>query len=615
MIDPNDLAWTKVDAVSYKAYERGERLRCIRHSCAHLMAAVIERRLPGTRFATGPATGTGFFYDMVPEGAALRLEDLPEIEAEMAALAAQDLPFEVAEIDAAEARDYFAAQGQSFKVEIMDRIDSPTVTLYRLGEFVDLCAGSHVPSTRMLGNFRLTNVSGAHWRSETEPSLTRVTGTAWSSPKDLTRYLKILEEIRRRDHRVRGPELDLFIFHPWAASALWHPNGLVLRDELDRLWRERRGEYGYISILNPLLYRPELFQCSGHWEHFQEDMFVFDNEKGEPAYALKPMNCPDTMLFFKSRTRSYRDLPLRVAESQVLHRNEASGAIHGIMRTRNFVQDDAHIFLDEHHVQDEVAAQLRLIRDTYAVFDLESRLHLSTRPEHFLGNLAVWNTAEDALRRALEVNRQPYVVDENEGAFYGPKIDVYVTDSLGRDWQCGTVQLDFNLPERFELEFTAEDGERRRPIVIHRAVYGSVERFLGILIEHFDGLFPTWLAPEQAVVLPISQEFGGYAREVRARMQAAGIRCDIDEEDSLNYRIRAAEKRRVRYLLVVGERERTAGTIAVRLSGAGRRFTAPIDAIVTEIAEKTRTRELDVEVQNLFEEFTDTAAQTGNRDY
>lgn len=610
------LDWKPVSSVDFENCVQAEKLRRIRHSSAHLMAAVIQERYTDVQFATGPTTEFGFYYDLhFAEGAAFCLDDFVWVEERMRQIVAENQPFEVAEVTHEVARAHFDGADQHYKVQILDRISDAVVKLYRNGAFIDLCAGPHVPSTGHLAFFKLLNVSGAHWRDEREQSLIRVSGTAWSSAKEIKQYLRVLELVGRRDHRVRGPELDLFTFHPWAASALWHPKGLVLRQELDRMWRERHKEFGYVEIMNPMLYRPELYECSGHWDHFREDMFVFSNEAGEPSYALKPMNCPDTMLFFGSRVRSYRELPMRVAESQTLHRNEPSGSIHGIMRTRNFVQDDAHVFLATEHLQDEVSSQLRLIEATYSLFGLKFRLHLATQPEGSIGTDEVWRSAEVALRLALDATGRDYIEDDGEGAFYGPKIDVYVTDSLGRDWQCGTVQLDFNLPERFDLTYTASDGSPKRPIVIHRAVYGSIERFIGILIEHFDGLFPTWLAPEQAVVLPISSDIADYAQDVMRRLQVEGIRCELDEDGSLNYRIRAAEKRRVRYVLVVGERERESNTVAVRLSGEARRETMGLEQLVEELLCRISERVLDVTVNDLMAGLRQPESGSGEQDY
>ncbi len=587
------LSWRPVDVREFDRLAADEKLKRVRHSASHVMATALQRLLPETEFAIGPATAQGFFYDVRPPEA-LTSEDLEKLEEVMAEIVQEQQPFEVAAMPKADAVKLFRGAGQSYKLDILERIEDDTVTLYRNGDFVDLCAGPHAPDTGHCRHFKLLNLSAAHWRREDQPSLTRLTGTAWRDPKSLRKYLVFLEETKTRDHRVLGPRLDLFSFHPWAAAALWHPRGLVVRDELFALWREFiRGDY--IEILNPILYRKELFECSGHWEHFREDMFVLRDEQGSPSFVIKPMNCPDTMLFFRTKTRSYRELPLRVAEGQLLHRNEPTGAIHGIMRTRNFVQDDAHIFLGPEHLQSEILKLLEMLSRLYGVFGVEYDVALSTRPESCMGEPELWEQAEDALREALDEFGQPHRVDEGQGAFYGPKIDVAIRDSLGRRWQCGTVQLDFQLPIKFDLRYSAADGSLQRPIVIHRAIFGSFERFIGVLIEHFSGAFPTWLAPEQAVVFPVGAGHVEYAEDVGRELTAAGVRASVDVDDSINYRVRAAEERKVPYMLVVGDREQGAGTVSVRRHRVKGQRVLERRALVEEILGKIRERTLDVE--------------------
>jgi threonyl-tRNA synthetase len=486
-----------------------------------------------------------------------------------------------------------------------------TVTFYRNGDFVDLCAGPHVPDTGFCHHVKLLAASPAHWRGEQNPSLQRVSGTAWDSRDALKNYLSFVEEAKARDHRVLGSTLDLFSFHPWAASALWHPKGLIIRNELGRFWRELQPEYGYVEILNPVLYKPDLFHTSGHWEHYHEDMFIVRDEAGDPDFVLKPMNCPDTMLYYRTQAHSYRELPLRVAESQVLHRNEVTGALHGLMRTRSFVQDDAHIFLAPEQVQDEIRQLLELVERFYSVFGLEYSMKLSTRPEKFMGAIEQWNAAEAALKASLDAAGREYTIDEGDGAFYGPKIDISIQDSLGRRWQCGTIQLDFQLPQRFELEYTAQDGTRQTPIVVHRAIFGSIERFIGVIVEHFAGAFPVWLSPVQAVVLPISDEKHlDYANDVTARLRKAGARVEMVQYESLNYRIRQAEKQKVPYILVVGEREQEQGTAAVRRHKVKEQRVLPVADVVLEIMDKVRARELDVHVAKIAAKFVEPSAAT-----
>jgi threonyl-tRNA synthetase len=592
----NGLTWNPVNAAEFSTLPPVEQMRRIRHSSAHVMATALRRLDPQARFAVGPPTEHGFFYDVAPSKV-LSTDDLRAIEAEMENVAKAKHPFEVAEIPKAEAVAYFAAQHQNYKTDILAKIPGETVTLYRDGDFIDLCAGPHVPHTGLCQHVSLLNVAGAHWRDEQKPSLTRISGTAWADGKSLRVYLQFIEEAKKRDHRVLGPQLDLFSFHPWAASALWHPHGVTVRQELLTMWRDFIGPAGYVEILNSLLYRKELFETSGHWDHFRQNMFIFLDSSGQPDYVLKPMNCPDTMLFFRSKTRSYRDLPMRVAEGQVLHRNEVPGALHGIMRTRNFVQDDAHIFLTMDQVRDEILALLKMLDEIYGVFKLTYDIAVSTRPESSLGNAEQWDQAEAALRAALEGAGREYVVEAGEGSFYGPKIDVFIRDSLGRRWQCGTIQLDFQLPERFELQYAAEDGTLKRPIVIHRALFGSIERFIAVLIEHLGGAFPTWLAPVQAAVLPVNSGVVAYAESVHARLREAGLRAELHVDESINYRIRQAETRKIPNMLVVGEREAQAGQVTLRRRGVKQQEVVGLDEMIQRLQSNIRQRVFDVELK------------------
>lgn len=588
------LDWHPVQIEEFESLPEEERLHRIRHSAAHVMASAVEHLHAPVEFATGPATEQGFFYDMRLKSP-LTMDDLGPLQEEMDRIVAAELPFEVSSIPREKALEVFA--DQQTKLDILERIPDPDVTVYRHGDFLDLCAGPHVPHTGYCRNARLLNVSAAHWRGEEEPSLTRVSGTAWSTPKDLRAYLRFVEEARKRDHRVLGPRLGLFSFHPWAASALWHPRGVTFRRELLRLWGELMEEHGYVEIVNPVLYQKELFETSGHWDHFQENMFIVRDGEGEPRWVLKPMNCPDTMLYFRTSSRSYRDLPMRVAETQVLHRNEASGTIHGIMRTRSFIQDDAHIFLAPEHIHEEISGLMGLVDRVYGMFGLDYSVALSTRPEGFMGEAALWDEAENGLRSALEAAGVGFTVDEGEGAFYGPKIDISVRDSLGRDWQCGTVQLDFQQPMRFDLRYSAADGSLQRPIVIHRAVFGSFERFMGILVEHLGGAFPTWLAPVQCVVLPISEKQAEYARRVLAALEESGLRAELDLEGSVNQRVRAAETRKIPYMLVAGDRESGDGTLTVRRHRQKEQRNMPLAEVLEELKTRSAERTLDVDVE------------------
>lgn len=611
-----ELAWKP--AISEEEFQRlssSERLFRIRHSSSHLMASSLQSLLPTTKFAIGPATKNGFFYDVTTDEP-LEEAFLEKIQEKMDSSSADKDRFEVASVPKGGAIEFFRSVGQTYKLEILERIDAEEVTLYRNGRFVDLCAGPHVPSTGHCRFARVLNTSAAHWHGEKHPSLTRIAGTAWASNKSLKAYLAFLDEAKKRDHRKLGPALNLFSFHPWAGSALFHPKGVELRKQLEALWRETVARYDYVEILNPLLYRKELFECSGHWAHFREDMFVFTDENNEPEFVLKPMNCPDTMLFFKSKGRSYRELPLRVSEGQVLHRNETTGALHGIARARNFVQDDAHIFLAAEHMQDEITSLLETIDDLYGVFGLEFGITLSTRPEEYMGELAVWNEAEDSLRAALKASERDFAVDEGEGSFYGPKIDVQIRDSLGREWQCGTIQLDFQLPRRFELKYVDADGSEKCPIVIHRAVFGSFERFLGMLIEHFAGAFPTWLAPIQAQVLTVSDKQEEYARHVLDRLRESGVRAEVSSGNTLNYRIRSGQTGKIPFLLIVGDREVEDRTVSIRRYGKKATTIMSLDSLVDDMEQRIRDRILDVHVESISKDFEETGVEGGEvREY
>ena len=612
----NGLEWQPVDAAAYKQLSKEEQLIRVRHSAAHVMAHAIQDLFPDTQFAIGPATPQGFFYD-IKTTEPLREEQLEAIQAGVDKVCGQSKAFEVVSIPKAKAVEFFQGINQPHKLDILERIDCEEVTLYRCGDFLDLCAGPHVPHTGLCRNTKVLTLAGAHWRGEDTPTMTRVSGTAWLNPKDLKRYLEFVEESKKRDHRVLGPQLDLFHFHPWGAAAFWHPKGVVFRRRLEAFWRETLDRYDYVEIMNPLLYKKELFEQSGHWDHFQENMFIFKDENGEPEYAIKPMNCPDTMLFFSSKTRSYKDLPMRVAEGQLLHRNEATGAMHGIMRTRMFTQDDAHIFVMPEQIESEIDSLFSMLDEVYSQFKLDYTFSLSTRPEDFMGEPALWDEAEEGLKKALEKTGRPFLVEEGEGAFYGPKIDVQIRDSLGRQWQCGTFQLDFQLPQRFDLKYVTADGSQQQPIVIHRAIFGSFERFMGILIEHMGGTFPTWMAPVQAVVLPIGESHRGYAEQVRKHLKQAGLSVELRDEESVNYRIRNAETQKIPYMLVVGDREAEAGQVSVRQYKVKQQRVLSLDDLQAEMQTKVAEKTFDVqlvEFNDLFRRPSDTIS-TEEADY
>ena len=601
----NSLEWKVVDDYNNKLSQDEQLLR-IRHSTAHIMAHAVADVLERTHhFATGPATSRGFFYDMRLDQKVTQ-EQLDQIEARMKEIVQEAHPFEHALINRNDAYELFEQLGQPIKKEVLDKIPDEQVTLYRVGNFVDLCAGPHVSNSKSCKVFKLLNVSAAHWKDEEYPSLTRITGTAWMQGKQLRKYLELIEEMKKRDHRVLGPQLDMFSFHPWAASAIWHPKGVTFRRLLEEFWRDIIFEDDkYEEISAPLLFRKELFETSGHWQHFHEDMFVI--KKGDDVdFVLKPMNCPDTMLYYATRNRSYKELPLRVAECQVLHRNENPGGLHGIMRARNFNQDDAHIFLGPQHMEAEMTDLLKMVDDVYDVFDLKYEIALSTRPDKYMGDIELWNDAEDKLKQVLEASGKKFTIDEGEGAFYGPKIDITINDSLGRSWQCGTIQLDFQLPIRFDLNYINSAGEQERPIIIHRAIFGSFERFMGILMEHFGGAFPTWLSPVQMTILPISDAHADYALKLREQFKKEGFRVTANcDSESLNYKIRAAETSKTPYITIVGDKEMESGTLNVRRYGGARLGTMTPEELISQLRESVDNRAVDVEVKDFSSLFQD----------
>ena len=597
---------------------RQDRLWRIRHSASHLMAQAVRELFPGAKLAIGPPIENGFYYDMeLPRQ--LGNEDLPEIEKRMRKIAARAPQFFRAEIARDAALQLFEAWQQRYKLELIAGLHDQTVTLYKQDRFIDLCAGPHVATGEVCGHFKLLSLAGAYWRGdEKQPMLQRLYGTAWETPEELEQYLVYLEDSKARDHRALGKQLDLFTFHPWAAgSPFWHPKGVTLREELRRLWRETHTAAGYQEILNPQLYRKDLFETSGHWEHYRKDMFlVQDDESGEINMALKPMNCPDTMLFYKIKQHSYRELPLRISEGQILHRNEPMGTLHGLMRARTFTQDDAHIFLDEDQIQDEIVRVMQLLDLIYSHFGLQYSVSLATRPEKAMGAPELWEKAEAALRQALTLAGRPFTVDAAGGAFYGPKIDVMVHDSINRKWQCGTVQLDFQLPRRFELEFIGADNHPKTPVVIHRALFGSMERFIGILLEHFAGALPTWLAPVQVQVLPIAEGQAEYAQQVVQRARQAGLRVEYSEPtNKINYRIREAEMQKLPYMWVVGKNEVADQTVTVRRYGVKEQRVLSIAAALDEIVQKSQSRALDVTVKDYSALFRTEAADSAGAAY
>ena len=568
-----------------------EPLPTLRHSTSHVMAQAVKQLFPEVRVAIGPAIEDGFYYDF-RRATPFTPEDLARIEARMRELVKADLPFVREEWARAEAIRHFKEQDEPFKVEILEGLDVPAVSVYRQGDFLDLCRGPHVRSTRGIKAFKLLSSSGAYWRGdERNPMLQRIYGTAWLTQEDLDKYLWRIEEAKKRDHRKLGRELDLFDFHDVAPGApFWLPNGMILVRELEKFAREHLDARGYQEISTPLLIHKRLWEESGHWEHYSEHMFKVEVE--EEIFTLKPMNCPPSTFVYRRALRSYRDLPLRFSEMGRCHRNERSGTLTGLVRVRQFTQDDAHIYCRPDQLQAEIVGILDLVREWYKTFNLQPTCKLSTRPEKKLGAEEQWDAAEHALAEALKVNGLAYDLNPGDGAFYGPKIDIYVEDVLGRSWQIATVQVDLvMLPERFKLEYIDSDGQPKRPVAIHRAIFGSYERFIGILTEHFAGAFPTWLAPVQARVLPVSEKHIEYARVVFARLREARIRAELDDRnEKLGYRIREAQVRKVPYMLVVGEREAQNGTASVRRRTGEDAGALPVERIVSDLAAEIGSR-------------------------
>jgi threonyl-tRNA synthetase len=566
-------------------------LAMLRHSTSHVMAQAVKRLWPDVKVAIGPAIEDGFYYDFA-KAEPFAPEDLARIEAVMREIITADIPFERQEMSRAEALAFFRERGELYKVEILEGIDAPTVSLYRQGDFIDLCRGPHVKSTGAIRAFKLLSSSGAYWRGdEKNAMLWRIYGTAWLTQEELDKYLWRLEEAKKRDHRKLGRELDLFDFHDVAPGApFWLPNGMVIFRELEKYWREVHDARGYVETSTPILVNKKLWEESGHWELYSDNMFKLEVE--EQIFSLKPMNCPESTYIYRHALRSYRDLPLRVAEIGRLHRNERSGTLTGMFRVRQITMDDAHIYCRPDQVQDEISAVLGLVREFYKLFNLEPAFKLATRPADMLGTKEQWDNAENGLHEALKANGLAYELNPGDGAFYGPKIDIHIEDAIGRNWQIATVQLDLTmLPERFQLEYVDADGARKRPVAVHRAIFGSFERFIGIITEHFAGAFPTWLAPVQARVLPISEKFSDYARTVHERLRAAKIRAELDDRnEKLGYRVRDAQMRKVPYMLVVGERERQAGTVSLRPRTGEDVGAVPLDRVVADLSAEIAAR-------------------------
>ena len=536
-----------------------------RHTTSHIMAQAIKRLYPDTKLAIGPSIEDGFYYDIDRE-TPLVTEDLEKIEAEMKKIVKEDLPIKQYTMPRAEAIAYFKEKDEPYKVELIEDLpEDSVISFYSQGEFTDLCAGPHLMSTKPVKAFKLTSLAGAYWRgSEKNKMLQRVYGTSYPKKAELEEYLHMMEEAKKRDHRKLGKELGLFMMcEEGPGFPFFLPKGMVLKNTLLDYWREIHKKAGYVEISTPIMLSRHLWETSGHWDHYKDNMYttVIDDED----FAIKPMNCPGGILVYESEPRSYRDLPLRMGELGLVHRHEKSGQLHGLMRVRCFTQDDAHIFMTPEQVRDEIKGVVKLINEVYSLFGFKYHVELSTRPEDSMGSDEDWDMATEALRGALDDLGLPYVVNEGDGAFYGPKIDFHLEDSIGRTWQCGTIQLDFQLPLRFNLEYTGADGEKHRPIMIHRVIFGSIERFIGILIEHFAGAFPTWLAPVQVKVLPISDKYMDYAQKVLDELNNSGVRAEIDTRaEKIGYKIREAQMKKIPYMLVVGAKEEEDGLVSVR---------------------------------------------------
>ena len=536
-----------------------------RHTTSHIMAQAIKRLYPDTKLAIGPSIEDGFYYDIDRE-TPLVAEDLEKIEAEMKKIVKEDLPIKQYTMPRSEAIAYFKEKDELYKVELIEDLpEDAVISFYSQGEFTDLCAGPHLMSTKPVKAFKLTSLAGAYWRgSEKNKMLQRVYGTSYPKKAELEEYLHMMEEAKKRDHRKLGKELGLFMMREEGPGfPFFLPKGMELKNQLLDYWREIHKKAGYVEISTPIMLSRHLWETSGHWDHYKDNMYttVIDDED----FAIKPMNCPGGILVYESEPRSYRDLPLRMGELGLVHRHEKSGQLHGLMRVRCFTQDDAHIFMTPEQVRDEIKGVVKLINEVYSLFGFKYHVELSTRPEDSMGSDEDWDMATKALRGALDDLGLPYVVNEGDGAFYGPKIDFHLEDSIGRTWQCGTIQLDFQLPLRFNLEYTGADGEKHRPIMIHRVIFGSIERFIGILIEHFAGAFPTWLAPVQVKVLPISDKYMDYAQKVLDELNNSGVRAEIDTRaEKIGYKIREAQMKKIPYMLVVGAKEEEDGLVSVR---------------------------------------------------
>lgn len=580
-------------AVEFLTFEEADGRWALRHTASHILAQAVKRlyKDENVKLAIGPAIDNGFYYD-IDMDRQLSEADLKDIEKEMKKIVKENLKLERKEVSRSEALKMFEEKGESYKVELINDLpEDALITLYTQGEFTDLCAGPHVLSTGKVKALKLQSVAGAYWRgSEKNKMLQRIYGTAFEKQADLDEYLHMLEEAAKRDHRKLGKELDLFSLHEEGPGfPFFHPNGMVVRNELINYWREVHRRYGYQEIKTPMIMNRKLWETSGHWDHYKENMYF--TKIDDEDYAVKPMNCPGGMLVYKSHQHSYRDLPLRLGELGIVHRHELSGALHGLFRVRNFTQDDAHLFITPAQIEDEIQHTIDLFDEVYSTFGLKYTAELSTRPEDSMGSDEIWENATNALRNALEHRGLKYVINEGDGAFYGPKIDFHLRDSIGRTWQCGTIQLDMLMPEKFDLTYVGEDGEKHRPVMLHRVVYGSIERFIGILIENYAGAFPTWLAPVQVRILPITDKHADYAYELKKKMFDLGLRVEVDDRnEKTGYKIRESQVKKTPYTLVVGDQEMADGTAAVRKRGVKDSEVMKVDDFIKYVQEKIASK-------------------------
>ncbi len=578
--------------VEFFTKEDKEGLFTLRHTASHVMAQAIQHLFPGTKFAIGPAIDDGFYYDLDSDHV-FSQEDFAAIEKEMAKISKENIPLVKKVVSRAEALKFFQDKGQDYKVMLINDLpEDAQISMYEQGDFTDLCAGPHMRSTGKVKVFKIMTVAGAYWRGDSKNKmLQRIYATAFFKKEDLDHYLFIRSEAEKRDHRKLGKQLDLFSFHDEGPGfPFFHPKGMALRNMLMDYERELFKEFGYVEIMTPVILSKQLWIQSGHWDHYKENMYF--TKIDDEDYAIKPMNCPGGILYFKTQQRSYRDLPMRVGEFGLVHRHELRGALHGLFRVRCFTQDDAHIFMTQDQMKEEVIKCMAMYKKMYGVFGLEYHVELSTRPENSMGSDELWEISTNALREAIEKTGVPYQINEGDGAFYGPKLDFHVQDSLGRTWQCGTIQMDMQLPERFDVNYIGEDGEKHRAVMLHRAGYGSLERFIGILIEHFAGAFPTWIAPVQVKVIPVTEKHMDYAKSVAKTLSESNIRVELEEaNETLGYKIRKAQMEKVPYMLIVGDKEEKSHTVSIRSRKDGDKGSMMVPMFIAGLMQEIKSRE------------------------